>query len=205
MDPNSYFINANYSDFDNILPLTPLDAYFQIEQQQQQHHHHHQLTSNIHPFQISTPTFNEELILSTITPNSIFKDTNYLGFDDNIFDSNESKFSESSHHDEEEEEEEPLLLSPIQSPTLKPKKKMTTKFTPVVCECSNCGTTNTPLWRRNPEGEPLCNACGLFLKLHGKVRPLSLKTDVIKKRNRTSSSSTTRRSKKKKKSHLKRK
>ncbi|EIW70759.1 hypothetical protein TREMEDRAFT_73557 [Tremella mesenterica DSM 1558] len=54
--------------------------------------------------------------------------------------------------------------------------------TPTVC--TNCQTTNTPLWRRDPEGQPLCNACGLFYKLHGVVRPLSLKTDVIKKRNR---------------------
>lgn len=53
--------------------------------------------------------------------------------------------------------------------------------------CTNCATQTTPLWRRNPEGQPLCNACGLFLKLHGVVRPLSLKTDVIKKRNRTGS------------------
>lgn len=52
--------------------------------------------------------------------------------------------------------------------------------------CTNCLTQTTPLWRRNPEGQPLCNACGLFLKLHGVVRPLSLKTDVIKKRNRGS-------------------
>lgn len=51
-------------------------------------------------------------------------------------------------------------------------------------ECANCHTKNTPLWRRNPQGEPLCNACGLFLKLHGTVRPLSLKTDVVKKRQR---------------------
>lgn len=50
--------------------------------------------------------------------------------------------------------------------------------------CTNCLTQTTPLWRRDPDGLPLCNACGLFLKLHGVVRPLSLKTDVIKKRNR---------------------
>lgn len=56
--------------------------------------------------------------------------------------------------------------------------------TPTIC--TNCQTTNTPLWRRDPEGQPLCNACGLFYKLHGVVRPLSLKTDVIKKRNRAS-------------------
>ena len=37
--------------------------------------------------------------------------------------------------------------------------------------CTNCYTQTTPLWRRNPEGHPLCNACGLFLKLHGVVRP----------------------------------
>lgn len=50
--------------------------------------------------------------------------------------------------------------------------------------CSNCFTKTTPLWRRGLEGQPLCNACGLFLKLHGVVRPLSLKTDVLKKRSR---------------------
>lgn len=61
---------------------------------------------------------------------------------------------------------------------------MATADPPTVC--SNCNTTKTPLWRRDPEGQPLCNACGLFLKLHGVVRPMSLKTDVIKKRNRAS-------------------
>ncbi|OUM59197.1 hypothetical protein PIROE2DRAFT_23345, partial [Piromyces sp. E2] len=50
--------------------------------------------------------------------------------------------------------------------------------------CSNCGTTKTPLWRRNANGESLCNACGLFYKLHGVVRPISMKTDIIRKRNR---------------------
>lgn len=55
--------------------------------------------------------------------------------------------------------------------------------------CSNCHTKTTPLWRRDPAGNPLCNACGLFLKLHGVVRPLSLKTDVIKKRQRNNNGS----------------
>ena len=53
--------------------------------------------------------------------------------------------------------------------------------------CQNCQTSTTPLWRRDEQGSVLCNACGLFLKLHGRARPISLKTDVIKSRNRVKS------------------
>ncbi|MCJ1400351.1 hypothetical protein MMC11_003556 [Xylographa trunciseda] len=53
--------------------------------------------------------------------------------------------------------------------------------------CQNCSTSTTPLWRRDEIGSVLCNACGLFLKLHGRNRPLALKTDVIKSRNRVKS------------------
>ncbi|XP_071143107.1 transcription factor GATA-4-like isoform X8 [Mytilus edulis] len=50
--------------------------------------------------------------------------------------------------------------------------------------CANCHTSTTTLWRRNNEGEPVCNACGLYYKLHGVNRPLAMKKDGIQTRKR---------------------
>ncbi|OAQ84633.1 GATA zinc finger domain-containing protein [Purpureocillium lilacinum] len=41
--------------------------------------------------------------------------------------------------------------------------------------CSNCRSTATPLWRKDEEDNLLCNACGLYAKLHGCPRPLTSK------------------------------
>ncbi|XP_060518517.1 uncharacterized protein LOC132697215 isoform X4 [Cylas formicarius] len=55
--------------------------------------------------------------------------------------------------------------------------------------CANCKTNNTTLWRRNNQGEPVCNACGLYFKLHGVNRPISMKKDGIQTRKRRPKSS----------------
>jgi len=50
--------------------------------------------------------------------------------------------------------------------------------------CANCSTNTTTLWRRNNAGEPVCNACGLYFKLHGINRPPSKKNEGIRSRKR---------------------
>lgn len=45
-------------------------------------------------------------------------------------------------------------------------------------KCSNCGATSTPSWRRCPAGRDLlCNACGLYQKLHNRPRPFKVTED----------------------------
>ncbi|KAJ7667365.1 hypothetical protein B0H17DRAFT_950360, partial [Mycena rosella] len=49
-------------------------------------------------------------------------------------------------------------------------------------QCYNCHTTSTLLWRKDDEGKTVCNICGLYYKLHGSARPISMKSDEIHKR-----------------------
>nr|AAW31745.1 GATA transcription factor GATAb-1 [Aedes aegypti] len=50
--------------------------------------------------------------------------------------------------------------------------------------CTNCGTTTTTIWRRTIRGEMVCNACGLYFKLHGVNRPHTMRRDTIHTRRR---------------------
>jgi protein-arginine kinase activator protein McsA len=52
--------------------------------------------------------------------------------------------------------------------------------------CANCETTTTPLWRRDASGRTICNACGLYYKLHLVHRPATMMRTVIKRRKRCS-------------------
>ncbi|KAH8834530.1 hypothetical protein DL96DRAFT_1457032 [Flagelloscypha sp. PMI_526] len=56
-------------------------------------------------------------------------------------------------------------------------------------ECSHCHTRNTSVWRRSKSGSQLCNACGVYQRLRGKDRPLSLRRNRVKPRTKHSKSS----------------
>ncbi|KAF9912727.1 hypothetical protein EC991_009463 [Linnemannia zychae] len=51
-------------------------------------------------------------------------------------------------------------------------------------ECANCSQTQTPLWRKNDAGDPICNACGLYAKLHKRDRPVTMRKSKISRRRR---------------------
>lgn len=48
--------------------------------------------------------------------------------------------------------------------------------------CQNCHTTQTPFWRRASDGNFYCNACGLYLRAHKKMRPVALQQSRASKR-----------------------
>lgn len=50
--------------------------------------------------------------------------------------------------------------------------------------CNNCDTDVTPLWRKGVDGVDVCNACGLYYKIHGVNRPKSMKKDEVRQRQR---------------------
>ncbi|KAJ7200280.1 hypothetical protein B0H12DRAFT_969484, partial [Mycena haematopus] len=52
-------------------------------------------------------------------------------------------------------------------------------------ECSHCHTRHTSVWRRDKStGAKLCNACGVYARLRGKDRPLTLRRERVRPRGR---------------------
>ncbi|NXI31162.1 GATA6 factor, partial [Sterrhoptilus dennistouni] len=74
-------------------------------------------------------------------------------------------------------------MNGLSRPLIKPQKRVPSSRR-MGLSCANCHTTTTTLWRRNAEGEPVCNACGLYMKLHGVPRPLAMKKEGIQTRKR---------------------
>lgn len=74
-------------------------------------------------------------------------------------------------------------MNGINRPLIKPQRRLSASRRVGLC-CTNCHTSTTTLWRRNAEGEPVCNACGLYMKLHGVPRPLAMKKEGIQTRKR---------------------
>ncbi|XP_077188559.1 transcription factor GATA-4 isoform X5 [Paroedura picta] len=74
-------------------------------------------------------------------------------------------------------------MNGINRPLIKPQRRLSASRR-VGLACANCRTNQTTLWRRNAEGEPVCNACGLYMKLHGVPRPLAMRKEGIQTRKR---------------------
>ncbi|KAF8147928.1 hypothetical protein K438DRAFT_1531953, partial [Mycena galopus ATCC 62051] len=49
-------------------------------------------------------------------------------------------------------------------------------------QCSECGTRKTSVWRRNKDGEQVCNACGVYYRVNGRPRPSTMAPSKVKQR-----------------------
>jgi hypothetical protein len=51
---------------------------------------------------------------------------------------------------------------PASAASSTPAAASSTVLAPTRPPCGNCGVTESPLWRRDPDGNVVCNACGEF-------------------------------------------
>ncbi|KAG0024132.1 putative electron transfer flavoprotein subunit [Podila clonocystis] len=91
--------------------------------------------------------------------------------------------------DSEDDVQEPFLITqPSEGPDRdqpqlkKQRRRATSQEAAIVC--ANCGQTQTPLWRKDSQGRPICNACGLYSRLHQRDRPITMRKAKIARRKR---------------------
>lgn len=64
---------------------------------------------------------------------------------------------------------------PALAPTGRRGQQPSSPAPPLPKRCANCGTSDTPMWRRDKELHmAMCNACGIYFKNHGVHRPMQL-------------------------------
>ncbi|TPX53681.1 hypothetical protein CcCBS67573_g09674 [Chytriomyces confervae] len=79
----------------------------------------------------------------------------------------------------------PIPPNPTTTTTKKSRRK---KKETEIYKCINCCITETSLWRRDDDGNPICNPCGLYFRLHNKPRRVVVDVPtVIRRRKRLSS------------------
>ncbi|KAG0330253.1 hypothetical protein BG004_002148 [Podila humilis] len=124
----------------------------------------------------SSPTLEVPFVFSS--PSSAAPDSSASSSSDSDSDSGVVHHSLQSFPDLTKMYTEALMRPPVQKTT---PPLMTAKQG---IECANCSQTQTPLWRKNEAGEPICNACGLYAKLHNRDRPVTMRKTKITRRRR---------------------
>ena len=121
----------------------------------------------------------EHLLTSNLvspSSNSSHSESSQSDFDLNFLPTPGSPWSERSFTSNHE-----MTFVIIEDPA--PSPAITFSITPQL-SCSNCLTTTTSTWRKDSLGYPVCNACGLYFRVHQRKRPAEWAREGVMKRKR---------------------
>ena len=128
----------------------------------------------------STSNSNIEHLLSSnpVSPssNSSTSESSQSDFDLNFLPSPGSPWSERSFTNNHE-----MTYVIMEDPA--PAPAITFSISPKL-SCVNCFTTTTSTWRKDSLGYPVCNACGLYFRVHQRKRPAEWAREGVMKRKR---------------------